>query len=104
MTAQPLPPSGTVTFLFTDVEGSTELWEREPEAMRSALELHDGLLRGVIERYRGYVFATAGDSFAASFSRVGDALDAAAGAQQALATASWPVGGDDQGSDGCALG
>ena len=92
MTAQPLPPSGTVTFLFTDVEGSTELWEREPEAMRSALELHDGLLRGVIERYRGYVFATAGDSFAASFSRVGDALDAAAGAQQALATASWPVG------------
>ena len=54
-------PVGTVTFLFTDVEGSTRLWEESPEAMRLALAAHDGILRTVIEEHGGYVFSTAGD-------------------------------------------
>ena len=44
------PPAGTITFLFTDIEGSTKLWERCPDAMRPALARHDALLRGSIER------------------------------------------------------
>ncbi len=49
-------PTGTVTFLFTDIEGSTRLWEERPEAMRRALARHDDLLRSAIERYEGHVF------------------------------------------------
>ena len=60
-------PSGTVTFLFTDIEGSTRLWESAPEAMRQALERHDTLLRLAIEAHGGYVFATGGDGFAVAF-------------------------------------
>jgi class 3 adenylate cyclase len=54
-------PSGTVTFLFTDIEGSTRLWEEHPEEMREALAHHDGLLRAAIEAYGGYVVKTTGD-------------------------------------------
>jgi class 3 adenylate cyclase len=64
-------PSGTVTFLFTDIEGSTGWWESAPEAMRSALARHDSILRSTIERHGGYVFATGGDGFAATFARAG---------------------------------
>ena len=53
-------PSGTVTFLFTDIEGSTRLWEESPDAMRAALARHDELVRGAIEGHHGYVFATGG--------------------------------------------
>jgi class 3 adenylate cyclase len=53
-------PSRTVTFLFTDVEGSTRLWEEFPDEMRSALERHDGVLRTVIESHGGYVFRLLG--------------------------------------------
>ena len=60
--ATPLP-AGTVTFLFTDIEGSTRLWEQYPEAMREALARHDALLRGVIEASGGAVFKTVGDAF-----------------------------------------
>lgn len=59
------PPSGTVTYLFTDVEGSTRLWESHPTEMQTALERHDEILRSVIEGSGGYVFSTAGDAFAA---------------------------------------
>ena len=48
-------PSGTITFLFTDIEGSTKLWENYPEAMKTSLALHDKLLRETIEKYDGYV-------------------------------------------------
>ncbi len=69
-------PSGTVTFLFTDVVDSSRLWDRFPIEMRTALERHDEILRSAIETHGGYVFTTAGDSFAAAFS----AADGAAGA------------------------
>ena len=49
-----------MTFLFTDIEGSTQLWESAPDAMRSALERHDTLLRGAIDTHEGYVFSTGG--------------------------------------------
>jgi predicted ATPase/class 3 adenylate cyclase len=78
-------PSGTVTFLFTDIEGSTRLWQERPEEMPSALAEHDDLVRGAIESHGGYVFATGGDGFAAAFTRAEDALAAAAKAQATLA-------------------
>ena len=52
---------GTVTFLFTDIEGSTQRWDRYQEAMRVAVERHDAMLRRAIERHGGYVFKTVGD-------------------------------------------
>ena len=63
-------PSGTITFLFTDIEGSTKLWEQHPEAMRLALARHDELLRQAIEDNNGYVFKTVGDAFCAAFPRL----------------------------------
>jgi predicted ATPase/class 3 adenylate cyclase len=84
-------PSGTVTFLFTDIEGSTGLWEAAPDAMRAALAWHDSILRDAIEAHGGYVFATGGDGFAAAFARAGDALAAAEKARTALANEQWPA-------------
>src|SRR5262245_5027640 len=55
-------PSGILTFLFTDIEGSTRLWEEYPEAMRAALLQHDDLLRACIESHGGHVFKTMGDA------------------------------------------
>src|SRR6516165_10164365 len=78
-------PSGTVTFLFSDVEGSTRRWEEDPDAMRLAVAKHDECVRGAIEGDRGYVFATGGDGFAAAFGRAADAVAAAQAAQAALA-------------------
>ena len=83
-------PTGTVTFLFTDVEGSTRLWQERPGAMAAALARHDEIMRAAITAHRGYVFSTAGDAFAASFARPGDAVDAALEAQQGLAAEMWP--------------
>jgi len=60
-------PTGTVTFLFTDIEGSTKLWEHHPEAMQKALARHDELLRQIIATHKGYVFKTVGDAFYAAF-------------------------------------
>ncbi len=77
-------PSGTVAFLFSDIEGSTRRWERYGEAMRDALRRHDAILRTEIEARRGYVFKTIGDAFCASFWTVGDALDAAVASQRRL--------------------
>jgi predicted ATPase/class 3 adenylate cyclase len=84
------PPSGTVTFLFTDIEGSTRLWDAVPDAMRAALGHHDDIVRSVIEGHDGYVFATGGDGFAAAFARAADALAAAIAAQRSLGSAPWP--------------
>lgn len=84
-------PSGTVTFLFTDVEGSTRLWEEHDADMAVALELHDGILRSCIDEHDGFVFSTAGDAFAAAFARADNALAAARRAQDALGSASWPA-------------
>ncbi|NND74895.1 MAG: tetratricopeptide repeat protein [Ilumatobacter sp.] len=77
-------PSGNVTFLFTDLEGSTALWERVPDAMNAALAEHDRRMHAVFAERNGYVFTTAGDSFAVAFDSPTDALAAAVDAQRAL--------------------
>jgi predicted ATPase/class 3 adenylate cyclase len=84
-------PTGTVTFLFTDVEGSTQLWERHHDAMRSALADHDTMLREVVETHRGTVFKTVGDAVCAAFLRPEDALGAALEAQRRLSGHPWPA-------------
>jgi class 3 adenylate cyclase len=83
----------TVTFLFTDIEGSTRLWETDPEGMRRAVAGHDRTLRTVIESHGGLVFSTGGDGFGAAFSRAGDAVAAAVEAQGALGEESLVEGG-----------
>ncbi len=83
----PGPPTGTVTFLFTDIEGSTRLWEQFPQAMAAALARHDALLRQAIEAHGGYVFKTMGDAFCAAFGIPSDALAAALDIQRGLADA-----------------
>ena len=82
-------PSGTVTFLFTDIEGSTARWEHRPEAMAVALARHDALLRAAIEGHGGHVVKTTGDGFHAAFARAPDALAAALDAQRRLSTEPW---------------
>ena len=77
-------PSGTVTFLFSDIEGSTRRWEAYPDAMGAALARHDVLMREAIEQCRGYVFKTVGDAFCAAFSSPNDAVRAALTAQRNL--------------------
>ena len=79
-----VPPSGTVTFLFTDVEGSTVRSERDPEVMSSALSEHDSILKSTIEGNGGFVFATGGDGFAAAFKNAMSALQAAVDAQRGV--------------------
>jgi hypothetical protein len=81
-----------VTFLFSDIEGSTRLWESAPDAMRTALARHDALVRGAIEAHGGYVFATSGDGFAVAFARPTNAIAAAVEAQAAVAAEAWPEG------------
>ncbi len=76
----------TVAFLFTDIEGSTQRWERDRDAMAEALLRHDDLLRDVIEHHGGHVFKTVGDAFCAAFACPAKALAAALSAQRALAT------------------
>ena len=78
-------PSGTVTFLFTDVEGSTRLWLDHPDVMHDVLARHDEIVRGAIESHAGYVVKTTGDGFLAAFGTARDALEAALSAQQVLA-------------------
>ena len=84
-------PTGTVSFLFTDVEGSTPLWERHPVAMRAALERHDAILRAAIEAHEGFVFSTAGDAFSAAFHTPGFAVRVGLDAQRALQAETWPA-------------
>ena len=78
------PPTGTVTFLFTDIEGSTRRWQDEPEAMRALLVEHDAILRDVIDKHRGHLFKHTGDGVAAVFASAADAVSAAVDAQARL--------------------
>lgn len=87
-------PTGTVTFLFTDMEGSTRLWDRDPDGMRVALAAHDNLIRTAIETNGGVIFKTIGDAFCAAFTVANDAVNAAIEAQQALARECPTVHGD----------
>ncbi|MGI8477233.1 MAG: AAA family ATPase [Thermomicrobiales bacterium] len=86
-------PRGTVTFLFTDIEGSTRLWELDPAAMWTALARHHDLLRSAILVHHGVAFKTVGDAFQAAFASAPDAVAAAADAQRTLAAAGWPETG-----------
>ncbi len=83
-------PSGTVTFLFTDIEGSTRMWEAAPDLMAGALARHDALLRSCVDRHDGCVFKTVGDAFCAAFHTAPAALAAACDAQRAVAAEPWP--------------
>ena len=87
-------PSGTVTFLLTDIEGSTRLWESEPEAMEVALRRHDRVLAGVIEEYGGRVITSRGegDGFFAFFPSAVAAVEAAGVCQLRLGREEWPTG------------
>ena len=84
------PPTGTVTFLFSDIEGSTRLWETRHSAMQAAVARHDELMRQAIAARGGHVFKTVGDAFCAAFSTAPQALLAGLSAQQALHAEPWP--------------
>ncbi|MDQ2964146.1 MAG: AAA family ATPase [Pseudomonadota bacterium] len=82
-------PDGTVTFLFTDVEGSTRLIQQYPDAMKRALERHNTLLQSAIGAHRGHVFQVVGDAFCSAFENADDALAAALDAQRTLHRENW---------------
>lgn len=82
-------PSGTVTFFFSDIEGSTKLWEAYPQAMKTALERHDALVRQAIVSNRGQIIKTTGDGFHAAFDTAADAACAALDTQRALGNEPW---------------
>src|SRR3954453_17041432 len=86
-------PSGTVTFLLTDVEGSTALWEEAPEAMRAALARHDALFDDAVREYRGVHIRPRGegDSRFAVFDAASNAVAAALAIQRAFAAEQWPT-------------
>lgn len=87
-------PAGTVTFLFTDIEGSTRLWQDHPEAMQGALARHDEILRVAIETHAGHVVKTTGDGVHAAFATAHAAVRGAVDAQRAIEGADWDaVGG-----------
>ena len=80
-------PSGTVTFLFTDIEGSTALWERDRAAMREAAARHLAILHSLIAAHHGVLFKTVGDGTHSAFASAEDAVRAAVAAQRALQAA-----------------
>jgi predicted ATPase/class 3 adenylate cyclase len=86
-------PTGTVTFLFTDIEGSTRLWEQHPQAMAGALARHDQIMRQAIVAEAGVVYKVIGDAFQAAFTTAPAACAAALAAQRALAGEAWGVVG-----------
>src|SRR5262245_7059307 len=89
-------PTGTVTFLLSDVEGSTRRWEQSPEAMAIAIPRHYALLDEAIRRHGGVrpVEQGEGDSVVAAFSRASDAVAAALDVQQQFADEAWPEGAE----------
>ena len=93
-------PTGTVTFLFTDLEGSTRLWQEHPDAMGEALARHDAILRDAVESHHGRIVKTTGDGVHAVFADASDAIDAAVAAQCALLAEPWGETGDAASADG----
>ena len=89
-------PAGTVTFLLTDIEGSSRLWANAPTAMPDAIARHDEILDEVIARHRGVrpVEQGEGESVVAVFTRARDAVAAALDAQRALLAEEWPIGAE----------
>lgn len=91
--SHPSYPTGTVTFLFTDIEGSTQLWERYLGAMPHALARHDSIIRKAVEMHGGVVFRTLGDAFCAAFDSATRAVAAAVAAQRELLAEPWEAAG-----------
>lgn len=85
----PIFPSGNLTFLFSDIQGSTPLWESDPIGMSHALELHNAALHGAIKLFNGRVFKIIGDEFQAVFAQPVDAIQAAVAGQRALGQTAW---------------
>lgn len=83
-------PTGRVAFVFTDVQGSTRLWEKAPAVMRSALDLHNGLFRRFLEEERGYEVKTEGDAFMIAFADPLDAFRWCVDVQRTLVSLPWP--------------
>ena len=83
------PPTGIITFLFTDIVESTRRWEAAPAAMAVALARHDTLIRAAVAAHDGYIFGTAGDSFTVAFADPTQALRATLDAQAALQQEPW---------------
>jgi len=92
VTVPSLLPTGTVTFLFTDLEGSTKLWQQAPDSMETALQRHDEIIRSCVAARGGYIFATGGDGFSVAFASAGDAMAVAVESQRALVAEAWPAG------------
>ena len=88
------PPTGTVSFLFTDIVGNTRLWEKFPNQMGEALARHDSLIRSAVEDHAGFVFKTVGDAVYAAFQSPRDSLEAAIDSQRALSSEDWTEIGD----------
>src|SRR5262245_22100074 len=86
-------PSGTVTFLFSDIEASTPLWEQHPEAMKAALARHDAIVRSGIDGSRGVLLKNAGDGVLAVFATAADAVVAAVEVQRMLRKEPWGATG-----------
>ena len=86
-------PTGTVTFLFTDLEGSTRLWDEHPDAMHEAMARHDTILRDAIETASGYLVKSTGDGVHGSFATAEAAATAAIAAQRALFAEPWGATG-----------
>src|SRR5512135_2985947 len=82
-------PTGTVTFLFTDIEGSTQLWEQYPEAMKAALAKHDSILKKAVEANNGRVIKSTGDGIYAVFDSAIHGVAATLDAQRTLVTDAW---------------
>src|ERR671911_3085909 len=82
-------PSGTVTFLFTDIEGSTALWERDRQAMAAAVDRQLAILHSLITAHHGVLYKTVGDGTQAAFGTAEDALRAAVASQRALLAEAW---------------
>lgn len=86
---QTVLPSGTLTFVFTDIEGSTRQWESRPAEMREALATHDAVVRAAFERHGGHVFKTVGDAFCCAFADPFEAIEAAADVQRSMNAHDW---------------
>ena len=84
-----VPADASLTYLFSDVEGSTRLWERHPDAMQAALARHDAILRAAVEGCGGTVVKTTGDGLMAVFGSAPDAITASLAAQEGLRDEPW---------------
>lgn len=88
-------PTGTVTFLFTDIRGSTQLWEKHPQGMKAALAKHGVILQQAVESNGGQVIKSTGDGILAVFEKAASGVCAALRAQEALLPQRWDELGPD---------